>query len=150
MNEGRLEQVGDATDVYEHPETTFVATFLGETNLFEGTYEVDGDTATIVTDDITVTVAVDPDKGDTTDAAVTVRPERVQLTQAEDSLNVSNEWTGTITEAIYKGSNQQYYVDVGPTQLHLERQLNETTREFDEGETVTVGFSETAGELIFE
>jgi spermidine/putrescine transport system ATP-binding protein len=150
MNEGRLEQVGDATDVYEHPETTFVATFLGETNLFEGTYEVDGDAAAIVTDDVTVAVDAAPDEADGTDAAVTVRPERVQVTQADDSLDVANEWTGTVTEAIYKGSNQQYYVDVGPVQLHVERQINETTREFSEGDTITVGFSETAGELIFE
>ncbi|MFB6121841.1 MAG: ABC transporter ATP-binding protein [Haloferacaceae archaeon] len=150
MNEGQLEQVGDATDVYEHPETTFVATFLGETNLFEGTYEADGDTATIVTDDATVAVDAAADRPDGVEAAVTVRPERVQLTGGGDSLGVANEWTGTVTEAIYKGSNQQYYVDIGPVELHVERPINETTREFAEGDTVTVGFSEMAGELIFE
>ena len=36
MNEGVLEQVGTPTEIYEAPATRFVATFIGETNLFEG------------------------------------------------------------------------------------------------------------------
>lgn len=41
MNRGRIEQVGSAFDIYEKPQTKFVAQFVGETNLFEnadGTY----------------------------------------------------------------------------------------------------------------
>jgi spermidine/putrescine transport system ATP-binding protein len=36
MNEGRIEQVGNAEDVYERPETTFVAGFIGVSNLMPG------------------------------------------------------------------------------------------------------------------
>ena len=35
MNAGHLEQVGTPTDLYDHPATTFVANFLGKSNLFE-------------------------------------------------------------------------------------------------------------------
>ncbi|MDR1628591.1 MAG: ABC transporter ATP-binding protein [Oscillospiraceae bacterium] len=44
MDSGVLQQVGDPTDIYENPKTKFVATFIGETNLFEGSVaEVSGD-----------------------------------------------------------------------------------------------------------
>ena len=36
MNRGRIEQVGDARDVYDHPATAFVAAFVGETNALPG------------------------------------------------------------------------------------------------------------------
>lgn len=150
MNDGQLEQVGEAAEVYEHPETTFVANFLGETNLFEGIYEAGDDTATIRTDTLDIVVGpADEASVNGEEAAVAVRPERVQLTGGDDTLNTVNEWTGTVTEAIYKGSIQQYYVDVDGTELHVERQINETNREYTEGDTVTAGFPDTAGDLIF-
>lgn len=36
MDSGVLQQVGSPTEIYESPKTKFVATFIGETNLFEG------------------------------------------------------------------------------------------------------------------
>ena len=150
MNGGQIEQVGEATEIYEHPETAFVASFLGETNLFEGTYRLDDGVATIVTDNWTVSVDAANTAVDGADAAVAVRPERVKLTGEADDLGATNQWTGTVSEAIYKGSIQQYHVDIGATELHIERQINEATREFAEGASVKVGFSQTAGELIFE
>ena len=150
MNGGQIEQVGEATEIYEHPETAFVASFLGETNLFEGTYRLDDGVATIVTDNWTVSVDAADTAVDGADAAVAVRPERVKLTGEADDLGATNQWTGTVSEAIYKGSIQQYHVDIGATELHIERQINEATREFAEGASVKVGFSQTAGELIFE
>jgi spermidine/putrescine transport system ATP-binding protein len=36
MNAGRIEQLGAPADLYEHPQSTFVANFLGQSNLLEG------------------------------------------------------------------------------------------------------------------
>ena len=36
MHDGVLDQIGTPTEIYEHPATKFVATFIGETNIFEG------------------------------------------------------------------------------------------------------------------
>lgn len=44
MNAGVIEQLGTPMDIYQHPRTRFVAGFIGETNLFDGTVKaVDGD-----------------------------------------------------------------------------------------------------------
>jgi len=37
MNKGRIEQIGTPKEIYRHPETTFVASFIGHTNRLEGT-----------------------------------------------------------------------------------------------------------------
>ncbi len=39
MREGRFEQIGTPTDIYDKPETSFVASFVGSSNLFEGVVE---------------------------------------------------------------------------------------------------------------
>ena len=36
MHDGIMDQIGTPTEIYEHPSTKFVATFIGETNIFEG------------------------------------------------------------------------------------------------------------------
>src|SRR4051794_37875264 len=52
MNEGRIEQEGGATDLYERPATEFVANFLGDCNLVDGTLGVSrGDVTDFVTHD---------------------------------------------------------------------------------------------------
>lgn len=44
MNAGVIEQLGTPMDIYQHPRTRFVAGFIGETNLFDGTVKaVEGD-----------------------------------------------------------------------------------------------------------
>lgn len=48
MHDGVMDQIATPTEIYEHPATKFVATFIGETNIFEGMAKiVDGDTITI-------------------------------------------------------------------------------------------------------
>ena len=36
MSQGRIEQIGTSTEIYDHPQTAFVASFVGENNLFTG------------------------------------------------------------------------------------------------------------------
>ena len=48
MNAGVLDQVATPTEIYEHPATKFVATFIGETNIFDGSIEeINGESLSI-------------------------------------------------------------------------------------------------------
>ena len=50
MSEGVIDQVSDSSAIYDHPETAFVASFVGESNPFVGKVkEVSGDTAQVKT-----------------------------------------------------------------------------------------------------
>ena len=53
MNEGKIEQMGSPIQIYEHPKTAFVANFLGQTNLFEGTVAgIEGDELAVKVKDV--------------------------------------------------------------------------------------------------
>jgi len=148
VNDGQLEQVGEVIDLYERPASKFVAEFLGDTNLFEGSTEVHDSRVTLGTGKIAVDL--DPDcLGDVANGdpyAYTIRPESMRI--GRDTLDCRNEWTGTVENAIYKGSDTVYEVDVGARTMRVQRQRRTDIEMFDEAETVVVGFDGDDGELI--
>ncbi|WP_233255088.1 ABC transporter ATP-binding protein [Halopenitus persicus] len=148
MNDGRIEQVGPTDSLYKSPETQFVATFIGETNLFEGT--IDGGGTALETDDgPNVAIGEYPDHAGRS-VGVSIRPEEVVLTPPGESRGYANEWAGTVTDAIYKGSLKVYQVDVDGHAFQVERQVNEEVDEFEAGDDVTVSFPVGACEVILE
>ncbi len=50
MHEGRIEQLGTASEIYDHPASPFVASFIGDMNHLEGVLERDGDRLAVRTD----------------------------------------------------------------------------------------------------
>lgn len=92
MNKGRIDQVGTPAELYNEPQTTFCATFLGDINLFRGT------TAGGSFDAGDANFRV---PGDGTVAAV--RPERVELVDSADGYD--NGLPVTITSLTFQGSH---------------------------------------------
>ncbi|MBD0424137.1 ABC transporter ATP-binding protein [Streptomyces sp. TRM S81-3] len=118
MNGGRVEQLGAPADLYENPRTTFVANFLGTSNLIEA--EVDSTSG----DDIVVKAAGDKlvlpaercSAATTTGGKVLVgvRPEKIGLTHADEAGTVPegrNRITGKIANTSFIGVSTQYVVD---------------------------------------
>ena len=91
FNNGKIEQVGSPREVYEFPQTEFVAKFLGTTNLLPA--DLSGDLLG--------------------EACVhSVRPERVHLVDPTAPVEVGSvTLAGTIAEAVYAGPNTKYLVD---------------------------------------
>ena len=108
MSEGRVVQCGEPEDVYEHPTGSFVAGFIGVSNLMEGVAE-QGDKVKIANGQ--VLPAPLPD-GCEPGAAVqiAVRPEKIALDELEDGM-VSVE--GTVEQRVYQGVNTQVTVSLG-------------------------------------
>lgn len=147
LDDGQIEQVGPADELYKDPATKFVATFLGETNLFEGTVSSDG--TMIRSDTVDVTIEERPTLSGS-NATVSVRPEEIVVADPKDGLGYENEWKGTIEESIYKGSLKNYRVNIGSKTLEIERQINDGTDNFNAGEQVIVGFPARVGKVITE
>ncbi|OIK06894.1 ABC transporter ATP-binding protein [Streptomyces monashensis] len=118
MNAGRVEQLGSPTDLYENPNTTFVANFLGTSNLIEA--EVD----TTNGDDIVLEAGGGklvlpkarcsaPTKAGGK-VLVGIRPEKISLTHADDADRIPegrNRLTGRIADASFIGVSTQYVID---------------------------------------
>ncbi len=104
MNGGQIEQLGAPEELYERPRTSFVARFLGASNLLEGAVE-DGRAVRLKSG---VTIRVDealPARG--TEVAVGIRPEKLRLEPLREG---ENRLKGTIAERSYVGVATQYIV----------------------------------------
>lgn len=116
MNEGRIVQLAPPFEIYEAPADTFVAKFIGETNLMEGTItKHEGRTYTIETDNLGP-ILVTSDRSFAVGDRVrhTIRPEKIAITKDKpaslpDDYNI---FQGEVFESIYNGFQSKFFVDV--------------------------------------
>src|SRR5690606_6598281 len=109
MDAGIALQVGNASEIYEHPNCRFVADFIGDTNFVDGTVaEVDGSKARVILAGgmaiwahIPKAVIVTPGQAVT----ITVRPEKMHLRPSVDEVN---QLTGRVTDIVYIGTDTHY------------------------------------------
>ena len=105
FNEGSIEQIGTPQEVYEKPQTKFVASFLGVSNIFDG-------------------AAAKEIFGSST--MVNIRPERIKLVPADTKLNTGESGVvGTIIEASYIGATTIYLIQTQSGQRVIATRLNE-------------------------
>jgi len=112
MNQGKIEQVGTASEIYNHPRTRFVAEFIGVTNSIEGT--VSGPGLFVAGDGVRLKTDSSGSSGERRVASI--RPHRIRVSSAEegavtgaDGLNVLE---GEVTRGYYFGSTVDYWVHV--------------------------------------
>jgi spermidine/putrescine transport system ATP-binding protein len=104
MDGGRIEQLGTPGELYEHPQTAFVAGFLGISNLLPGS--VAGSDAVRLDDGTTVRVPPETLEGRNGRVAVGVRPEKIRLGHGEE-----NRLSGRLLETAYVGVATQYVLE---------------------------------------
>ncbi|MFC5805714.1 ABC transporter ATP-binding protein [Streptomyces formicae] len=118
MNGGRVEQLGAPAELYEHPQTTFVANFLGTSNLIEAEVVEAGDGKVLVTAADaklrvpTARCATQPRSGGK--LLVGVRPEKISLAHADDAGEIAdgrNRITGKIADSSFIGVSTQFVID---------------------------------------
>ncbi len=139
MSEGRFLQVGSPNEIYETPSSRFVADFIGNVNLMEGTLAVDepdhvvvdcADCRHYVGHGITGTLGMP--------VSVALRPEKIQLSpeQPAGEFNVAR---GTIEELSYFGSFTVYRIKLASGLVLAVSQANterHRQHDFTWGETV--------------
>ena len=118
MNEGSVLQIGTPFEIYEAPADAFVARFIGETNLLEGTIRArEANLYTIETDKIgQVMVTSSRDFPVGSRVIHTVRPEKIAVSK-EPPKNLPedfNVFRGKVFESIYNGFQSKLFVDVTP------------------------------------
>ncbi|MDH6121353.1 ABC transporter ATP-binding protein [Kitasatospora sp. GAS204B] len=112
MNQGRIEQLGSPAELYENPSTTFVANFLGQSNLIPGVVEgVDGGVVTVRAHGRALTLKADRARATSGAVILGVRPEKVQIAGSEDEVPSGfNCLTGTVVDTSFIGVSTQYLV----------------------------------------
>ena len=104
MADGEIQQIGPSTDIYNEPKNAFVADFIGESNILDGT----------MLDDLKVKFSghvfecVDKGFGKNVPVDVVVRPEDVDIVPIEKGM-----LRGTVTSVTFKGVHWEIIVDIG-------------------------------------
>ncbi|MCX4513600.1 ABC transporter ATP-binding protein [Streptomyces sp. NBC_01619] len=118
MNGGRVEQLGAPAELYENPQTTFVANFLGTSNLIEAEVaEATGTEVVVTAADAKLRLpagrcATQPRTGGK--LLVGVRPEKISLAHADDAGDIAagrNRFTGKIADSSFIGVSTQFVID---------------------------------------
>jgi spermidine/putrescine transport system ATP-binding protein len=123
MNAGRIEQLGSPQELYESPRTTFVANFLGQSNLVVGRVagRVVGrgpgsnDVVAVEAYGHRLNLPADRNRATGNDVLVGVRPEKIRLARSDPreaaGSNGANRLTGgVVTDASFAGVSTQYQV----------------------------------------
>jgi spermidine/putrescine transport system ATP-binding protein len=109
MNRGRVEQIATPEEVYNRPATTFVAGFIGVSNLMPAT--VTGSEEVKLDEGSTIATATDGfSPGDRCHAVV--RPEKLRVETSENG-NGAPRVEGMVTSSLYLGIATQIAVDLG-------------------------------------
>jgi spermidine/putrescine transport system ATP-binding protein len=113
MNAGLIEQMGSPDDLYENPRTTFVANFLGQSNLIEGAIKSRaGDLTTVDMHGIEVSVPARRTHADGDRGWVGIRPEKVLIGDEGEALDAPGNTIpgGVVTDVSFVGVSTQYLV----------------------------------------
>ncbi|WP_309647227.1 ABC transporter ATP-binding protein [Nocardioides sp.] len=144
MNAGVIEQMGAPAELYENPRSTFVANFLGQSNLVSGTVvSRAADVTTVDMHGIQVSVPTGRTHVDGDQGWVGIRPEKVLLGEPGEELDAPGNTIpgGVITDVSFVGVSTQYLVRMPWGQeLQVFQQNTGRRRMFVTGEKVELSW----------
>jgi spermidine/putrescine transport system ATP-binding protein len=142
MNEGQIEQMGSPAELYDNPETAFVANFLGQSNLIKGTIS-GNDGNSIIADLYGQKISLPKHRSHAVDNSIYagIRPEkfRISLLNTQVSGNVLS--GGHIEDVSYIGVSTQYQVALPWGQeLIVFEQNDDGVAPFKKGDPVNISW----------
>ena len=102
MNDGVIQQIGTPTDIYNEPVNSFVADFIGESNILNGTMVADRRVSFLGQE----FDCVDEGFGENVPVDVVIRPEDIYIMGKTENA----QFTGTVTSCIFKGVHYEMLV----------------------------------------
>jgi spermidine/putrescine transport system ATP-binding protein len=143
MNAGKVEQVGSPRDIYEHPQTAFVADFIGSLNAIELTVDevVGGYGLKRFGQSERVVVPVGPGVRAGDAIRVAVRPERVEIAPLDGPAPAEgSRLEGEIAEIIYLGMYTQFHVETRAGRILCHRLADESLAPLAAGSRVALSW----------
>jgi putrescine transport system ATP-binding protein len=135
MEAGRFKQIGTPTEIYEFPESRFVADFIGTANIFEGRVTEDSaDHVRVETEFCEVFI----DHGHSVQVGskiwVALRPEKIRLVKTDEAGSGPNQTAAVVDDIGYLGETSIYKVRLDNGQIidvtspNQSRPINQTDR----------------------
>ncbi len=115
MHEGKIEQIGTPSQIYEQPKTPFVADFIGDTNLFKGRVLAAELNSLHVETTTGLKMMVQSSESESWDGVsevvLSVRPEKIHLSLYSPDVP-ANCFEGRLRHVMYLGTHMHYVVEL--------------------------------------
>jgi len=142
MNEGRIEQMGSPAELYDNPKTAFVANFLGQSNLIQGTIvDSDGDYHVVDLYGQKAKVLKSRTHSKSNSVLYAIRPEKLRI-DLDGKARPGNVFSGgRIVDVSYIGVSTQYQVEMPWKQeIMVFEQNDDGIPPLDKGDEVTLSW----------
>jgi len=145
FNDGVIQQIDAPARLYEEPQNSFVASFIGESNRLAGVVRgTVKNNVTVALENSSGLVLADPVAVQTTGerTLLSIRPERVHLLAADDQRTFDNVFEGTVRELIYLGDHIRTRCKVGGNDEFIVKIPNSHGHQaLQEGHSVRLGWT---------
>ncbi|MBA3238600.1 MAG: ABC transporter ATP-binding protein [Parachlamydiaceae bacterium] len=141
LHKGHLEQIGSPIQIYEAPESHFVADFIGDTNFFDGrvTQKIEKDYSLLTLRDFPDIYCFNDKQLSANEFVhLSVRPEKIHISRNRpEPIPFVNCFEAVVSEVIYKGDHTNYGVLVGSRKISITKQhrhflLDEKTLQWED------------------
>ena len=142
MKKGVIAQMGSPTEIYYHPNSEFVADFIGECNFLKGSVSAvrDGE-ADVRIDGVDVTVETNKDVKVWDEAEIVLRPEAIVI--GDTGLLPCR-----VELSCFMGSYQNYHVRVGDTLVKITDNCPISKKVFNVGDSAWLSFDKLCAHLL--
>jgi iron(III) transport system ATP-binding protein len=119
IKDGKIEQVGSPREIYENPQSHFVADFIGTSNFIPGEIESkeSSDRFLVSTSEGAVLVSSQLDLAKGTSVTVAIRPEHVGIEPGQVNGQRPNQWGGNVNARAFLGESVDHVVSVGGLEI---------------------------------
>ncbi len=146
MHDGDLLQVGSPEEIYERPTNRFVADFIGQTNLLEGT--VEDDKTVCLANGTRVPIPTDYPAG--TAIAVSLRPERATVHDRGESPADRTSVDGKVKSVTYLGNAVVYRIQLDWMVIESRQENRPSMRRYSPGDELSVSWNPNAVAVVTE
>jgi putative spermidine/putrescine transport system ATP-binding protein len=149
MNKSVIMQVGTPRAIYEAPESLFVTTFIGHSNIFDVTMRRRTEAGAVVElGGFEVPSSAGPSLVSGAAAKLVIRPENIRIFGEDETSDLPIRLPATILSETYQGAILRYRLDVGGQVVIAERQNQSQLARFSAGQAVTVGWDPDRGKAL--
>jgi putrescine transport system ATP-binding protein len=153
MDEGRIIQVATPANIYEYPNSVYVADFIGDVNIIQGTTAAKGPETYAITwadGQAPVTATSKTSFSEGQEAHLAIRPEKIGIS-AQKPENADNALQGKVLDIAYLGNLSTYHVQLPGGQIIKAQTANTrriARRDITWEDPVWISWSATAGVLL--
>jgi len=127
MNNGVIEQIGTPAEIYENPRTKFVASFIGDTNFFDGKIidQIDRENCKIEMNGLGEFPSFNEHKlASGSKVTVSIRPEKFRIFDRKYEAENLNMFEAEVIDIVYQGAQTRYWVRARDHRINILTQHN--------------------------